>query len=626
MADLIAGKYEIIATIGKGGMGTVYKARQTNLDRIVAIKMLSEDLASDAEFRARFQQEATVVAKLNHPNIVQIHDIVSHNNTFCIIMEYLEGENLQAKIDRDVTVPEKDLILIGAQIARALGYAHEFGIVHRDIKPDNIHVLPNGIAKVMDFGIARFLDSKLKTQTGISMGTPKFMSPEQVTGKNVDGQTDLYSLGVCLYYCLTGSVPFDGDNAISVATRHLYEQPEPISKANPSVSPETEKIVMKALEKQKVNRYLTGVEMAAALENSLGIKTPIRVSDDGVTAHYAGTTQRVPMQSYGVSSSDVVLNASGDSPDDDSAGEESNNPGTDTTGLSPRFIRHLTNIDNFKTPGDFQSNSIKDPTKQFRFSIKMLGIIGILGTLFIIALIITLNSLISTEQKLPDAPTNHSVAQSNDNMYNATELQAKHLLEQKRVSEARHLWLSFQSKHPGIYPDKVNEQIDKITAQLPLSETTILAERRKAIGLSFLNKRPNDTSLDPIAFAYLNGAVTLNGERPDDLTTGILKMLRDQNIGEPDSERISRAAELFDQAVKLLESNSSGSEVESRLLQAVSLDYRKSDYWVELADYYQSIGLTDNARVMYSMAVKVATLPEVQAEIAQKLEKISSIR
>src|SRR5690606_29320371 len=266
MPDIIADKYEVLETIGRGGMGTVYKARQRNLDRIVAIKMLSEELASDPEFRARFQQEATVVARLNHPNIVQIHDIEVHGNTFCIIMEYVDGENLQAKIDRDVTLPENEIVTIGAQVARALAYAHSRGVIHRDIKPDNIHVTPKGVAKVMDFGIARFLDSKLKTQTGISMGTPKFMSPEQVTGKNVDGQTDLYSLGICLYYCLAGRPPFEGENAISVATRHLYEQPEPPSKLNPSISPAVEKAILKALEKQKNNRYKTGTEMADALE------------------------------------------------------------------------------------------------------------------------------------------------------------------------------------------------------------------------------------------------------------------------------------------------------------------------------------------------------------------------
>ena len=182
MSELIAGKYEILEVIGRGGMGTVYKARQHNLDRIVALKMLSEEMASDPEFRARFQQEAQVVARLNHPNIVAVYDIEPYQATFCIIMEFVDGKSLQKIIDEG-GLPERDVLLIGAQIARALHYAHEQGVVHRDVKPDNILVTRENIAKITDFGIARFRESKLRTQTGISMGTPRFMSPEQEIGR-----------------------------------------------------------------------------------------------------------------------------------------------------------------------------------------------------------------------------------------------------------------------------------------------------------------------------------------------------------------------------------------------------------------------------------------------------------
>ncbi|MGC8842152.1 MAG: serine/threonine protein kinase, partial [Candidatus Sumerlaeaceae bacterium] len=208
MSELIAGKYEILEEIGRGGMGSVYKAYQQNLDRIVAIKILSPELASDPDFRARFQREAKIVARLVHPNIVAVYDIEPHANTCCIIMEYVDGQSLQKLIEA-AALDERTTLLIGAQIARALHYAHEHGVIHRDVKPDNILVTPQKVAKITDFGIARFREGKFRTQTGVSMGTPRFMSPEQLTGHELDGRCDLYSLGVCLYYCLTGRVPFD---------------------------------------------------------------------------------------------------------------------------------------------------------------------------------------------------------------------------------------------------------------------------------------------------------------------------------------------------------------------------------------------------------------------------------
>ncbi|MCX7011784.1 MAG: serine/threonine-protein kinase, partial [Candidatus Sumerlaeota bacterium] len=180
---IVNGRYEVLAEIGRGGMGVVFRAKQRSLDRVVAIKMLSRELAGDLEFRHRFLQEAQVIARLQHDNIISVYDIEQDRGTFFIIMEYVQGVSLQEVLRKQGRLPPERAADLVGQVARALGYAHGKGIIHRDIKPDNIMVVDaQKKAKVMDFGIARVSDSSLKTQTGISMGTPKYMSPEQAKG------------------------------------------------------------------------------------------------------------------------------------------------------------------------------------------------------------------------------------------------------------------------------------------------------------------------------------------------------------------------------------------------------------------------------------------------------------
>ncbi|MBN1515810.1 serine/threonine protein kinase [Candidatus Sumerlaeota bacterium] len=264
------GKYEIREELGRGGMGVVYKGVQKSLDRPVAIKMLSRQLADNDEFVHRFRQEAIVIAKLNHPNIIRVFDIEESDETFYIIMEFLEGDTLQKRLARGGRLEAAPALQIASQVSRALHYAHNMGIVHRDIKPDNIMLLPpNDQPKVMDFGIARFAGSTQKTQTGVSMGTPKYMSPEQAAGREVDGCSDQYSLGVVMYGMLTGYLPFDGDSPIQIAIQHIQNDPPRPSTYYPDLDPKLEEIILKTLMKSPAERFANCDALAQRLEGYL---------------------------------------------------------------------------------------------------------------------------------------------------------------------------------------------------------------------------------------------------------------------------------------------------------------------------------------------------------------------
>jgi serine/threonine protein kinase len=266
---IINGRYEVTAELGRGGMGIVYRAVQKSLDRVVAIKMLSRELAGDQEFRQRFQQEAQAIARLQHENIITVHDIEQDRGTFFIIMEHVEGVAMQELLRREGAMAPERACALAAQVARALGYAHDKGIIHRDIKPDNIMVVDQNKAMVMDFGIARVADSTLKTQTGVSMGTPKYMSPEQARGQRVDRRSDLYSLGVVLYACVTGVLPFDGDSPFTVALKHMQDTPPPPSTKVENLPPAVEHVILRSMAKDPVERYQSGEEFALALEKAI---------------------------------------------------------------------------------------------------------------------------------------------------------------------------------------------------------------------------------------------------------------------------------------------------------------------------------------------------------------------
>jgi serine/threonine protein kinase len=266
------GRYEIIEELGKGGMGVVYQAHDPQIDRPVALKVLRVDRVVNQEFVLRFFKEAKFIGRLSHPNIVTVYDVGQDHGTIYIAMEYLQGEALDEVI-RSQRLNVEKIIDIALQVAYALGYAHNKGIVHRDIKPSNIILSDEGEIKLTDFGIARAEDSNAaqQTQTGVILGTPFYMSPEQVMGKRVDGRSDLFSLGVILYELIVGRKPFEGDHFTAIFRAITDDIPVAPLKIDSSIPRPLSDLVMKALSKNPDERFQTGNEMGHALKTCLRI-------------------------------------------------------------------------------------------------------------------------------------------------------------------------------------------------------------------------------------------------------------------------------------------------------------------------------------------------------------------
>ena len=262
-------RYELEQLIGSGGMADVYRARDNLLGRTVAVKILHPQFAKDEVFIARFRQEAQAAANLNQPNIVNVYDWGIENSTYYIVMEYVEGRDLKEIILQGGPLLPERAVEIAMSICLALEAAHAQGIVHRDIKPQNVIVTYDNKIKVMDFGIARTTGGSAMTQTGTIMGTAQYISPEQAQGRAADPRSDLYSLGIVLYEMLTGKAPFDGDSPVSIAYKHVREDPLPPSMVNPDISAGLEAVVMKALAKNPENRYQGAIEMRSDLERCL---------------------------------------------------------------------------------------------------------------------------------------------------------------------------------------------------------------------------------------------------------------------------------------------------------------------------------------------------------------------
>lgn len=261
MSKILSERYEIIEKIGVGGMAIVYKAKDILLNRIVTIKVLREQFASDDDFVRRFRREAQSAASLSHPNIVSIYDVGKDGDTEYIVMEYVEGQNLKELIREYAPLSSEQSINLALQIARAIRHAHEHNIIHRDIKPHNILVTADGRAKVTDFGIARAVSAATVTHTGDIIGSVHYLSPEQAKGVQTNEQSDLYSLGIILYELLTGKVPYDGETPIAIALKHLQENPVPPSSLNPRISQELENVILKAIAKSPERRYQTASEL-----------------------------------------------------------------------------------------------------------------------------------------------------------------------------------------------------------------------------------------------------------------------------------------------------------------------------------------------------------------------------
>ncbi|MBM0045959.1 Stk1 family PASTA domain-containing Ser/Thr kinase [Anaerococcus sp. mt242] len=264
-------RYEIIEQIGVGGMAKVYKAKDKLLDRFVAIKILKDQYAEDIEFLKKFNNEAQSAAKLSHINIVNVFDIgedlYKGERIYYIVMEYVNGQTLKDLIVKEGRLSNPDIIDYSVQIAQALKTAHQAGIIHRDIKPQNILIDNYGLLKVTDFGIARVSSNATITYTSSILGTVHYISPEQAKGKIVDEKSDLYSLGAVMYEMATGKVPFDADNSVGIAVMHIQDEPEPAKNLNPDLSDHLNYIIMKLLDKDPANRFLNAKELIDALED-----------------------------------------------------------------------------------------------------------------------------------------------------------------------------------------------------------------------------------------------------------------------------------------------------------------------------------------------------------------------
>ncbi|WP_276308556.1 Stk1 family PASTA domain-containing Ser/Thr kinase [Thermoflavimicrobium daqui] len=312
----LGGRYEVISRIGGGGMAVVYKARDILLNRFVAIKILSESLSNDSEFIRRFSREAQAAASLSHPNVVNVYDVGRDGYIHYIVMELVEGPTLKDYVLERGPLPVEEAARIAIQICDGLAHAHDNQIVHRDVKPHNILLHRNGQAKVTDFGIARAASSSTITQQGSVMGSVHYFSPEQARGGQIGEKSDIYSLGVVLYEMLTGELPFDGDSAVSIAIKHLQEEPLDPRQVNPNVPDHMATIILRAMHKDPNMRYTSVRAMMKDLEYALQMGThqtrnvytgriedafqEIPLDDDSSTSFHQKNTQQSPIQRPGI--------------------------------------------------------------------------------------------------------------------------------------------------------------------------------------------------------------------------------------------------------------------------------------------------------------------------------------
>jgi serine/threonine protein kinase/Flp pilus assembly protein TadD len=276
--SVFADRYEVIEELGKGGMGKVYKVFDKSINEKIALKLIKPEIASDKNTIERFSNELKLARKVAHRNVCRMYDLNKEEGSYYITMEYVSGEDLKSFIRRSKQLVIGTAISIAKQICDGLEEAHNLGVVHRDLKPSNIMIDKNGNARIMDFGIARSTTGKGITDKGIMIGTPEYMSPEQVEGKEIDQRTDIYSLGIILYEMLTGRVPFEGDTALTVAVKHKTEEPKEPKEYNEQISDDLNGLIIKCLDKDKEKRYQSAGEVRSELENiEKGMPTTDRV-------------------------------------------------------------------------------------------------------------------------------------------------------------------------------------------------------------------------------------------------------------------------------------------------------------------------------------------------------------
>jgi serine/threonine-protein kinase len=274
------GNYRIVEKIGEGGMGVVYKAIETHLDRPVAIKALHPHLSSNVELMERFRAEARAQGQMNHPNVATLYTFIVQEGAAYMVMEYVDGEAFDRMVHRRGPIPSSEVLPAFRQALAGIGYAHRLGILHRDIKPSNIMLNREGIVKVMDFGLAKVMGDRSLTATGVRLGTVYYMSPEQILNRPADIRSDIYSLGATLYEILTGKAPFQGESDFHILNAHVNTPPPLMSGPCPNISGSTERAVMKALAKNPDERFQSAEEFAAALDPASDSVSPFAVTAD----------------------------------------------------------------------------------------------------------------------------------------------------------------------------------------------------------------------------------------------------------------------------------------------------------------------------------------------------------
>ncbi len=300
--QILLGRYEVGRLLGAGGMAEVYEGHDRLLARRVAIKILLSQYAHDPAFLARFRREAQSAASLSHPNIVSVFDTGSEGDTWFIVMEYVDGRTLKDIIRAEGALYWARAAEVAADVAGALAVAHARGIVHRDVKPGNVMLTTEGKVKVMDFGIARATAVPSITQTSAVVGTAQYIAPEQAQGLEVDGRTDVYALGCCLYEMVTGQVPFSGPTPVAIAYRHVREEPTPPRALNPDVPPPLERVCLKAMAKRPEDRYQTAAEMQRDLER-VRVGEPVTVAGPLPSQQ---TTQAIGAAGYGEAATSLL--------------------------------------------------------------------------------------------------------------------------------------------------------------------------------------------------------------------------------------------------------------------------------------------------------------------------------
>lgn len=269
VASALEGRYQVLKELGRGGMGIVFQAHDKQLNEPVAIKILSPLLSNDTEALERLRREVSAARRISHPNVIRIHDISEAKGLQYVSMEYFSGRNLKEHIRSRTALSQTEAFNIASQIADGLEAAHKQGVIHRDLKSQNILINAVNQIKIIDFGLAHSTHLQGMTATGLIMGTPEYMAPEQVAGRKVDERADLYSFGIILYELFTGRVPFTGDSAIAVGFRQMKEEPAPPRQSNPQLPEEIQRVILKALEKDPVRRYSSVTELKADLERAV---------------------------------------------------------------------------------------------------------------------------------------------------------------------------------------------------------------------------------------------------------------------------------------------------------------------------------------------------------------------